>query len=231
MLDEKYTKWFTQSTIDTLEKYGNCKIVKLFVGKYNISYKFIRFSLLNILSDGAWSKELIKRNTNNIKHTYVICRIICAEEENKEYDIMVSKEFTFTCENHDNYLNKYNITNDKHCYDFSTLEITTFDSTINLTINKLLEQTIKNIGDERFLIWTPTTSCQDFVKDVLVTVDTFNYKRLLCGENANNIRLYDDEVRNFVVQNLNNIFDLMPERLNTFMGMYNACMKQIYNIT
>ena len=69
MLNKKYTQWFTQSTIDTLEAYGNCKIIKLFVGKYNIFYRFFRFSILNVLSDVAWSKELYKRNSNKLKHT------------------------------------------------------------------------------------------------------------------------------------------------------------------
>ena len=229
MLNKKYTQWFTQSTIDTLEAYGNCKIIKLFVGKYNIFYRFFRFSILNVLSDGAWSKELYKRNSNKLKHTYIICRIVCPEEDNKEYDIIVSKEFTFTCEKHEYWLNKYNINEETR--ELSVLEIESFDPTINLNINTLLEQTIKNIGDERFFIWTPVTSCQDFVKDILLTVDAFNYKRVLYDKTANNIRLYNDNVQNFVVQNLNNIFEVMPERLTSFMEAYNMCMKRVYNIS
>ena len=166
MLESKYTRWFSKSTINNLEKYGNFKIIKVSIGKHDVCQKFLRYSFMNILSDGLWSKELIKRNINKIKHTYIICTI--KDENDEELDIVISKEFAFTCEIY----KKWAVSIQEN------VELTSFNPDINLNIGVLLEQTIKNIGDEQFFIWSPMSSCQDFTKNILITIDAFNYKYL-----------------------------------------------------
>jgi hypothetical protein len=221
MLDKKYKKWFPQLTRETLETYGDCKIIKLFIGKHDLHQKFLRYTIMNILSDGKWSKELIKRNLNKITHTYIITRVMY---EGKGVDIMISKEFYLTCNTLDYAEQNYPVKRE-------TYEIEKFDSDyINITINKLLEDTIKNIGDEKYFLWTPWSSCQDFSKDILVTIDSLNYKHLLCNKNANSIRLYDDEAKKFTVQNLDIVFKEMPDRVHSFLKSYTSCVKKLYEI-
>uniref|UniRef100_A0A6C0IJW7 Uncharacterized protein n=1 Tax=viral metagenome TaxID=1070528 RepID=A0A6C0IJW7_9ZZZZ len=221
MLDKKYTQWFPQLTIDILEQYGECKIVKLFVGKHDLHQKFFRYTVMNILSDGKWSKELIKRNKNKIMHTYIVCTVIYEESE---IDIMISKELYLTCNKYDDAIKKYPVKRELYALE-------SFDENINITMNSLLEQTIKNIGDEHYFIWAPWSSCQDFAKDILVTVDAYNYKRLLLNKSANNIRLYDDKTQKFIIQNLNNVIDEMPSPVHIFFNSYTAVMKKLYNIS
>lgn len=221
MLDKKYTKWFSKLTIDTLEKYGNCTIIKLFVGKHALLHTFLRYSFLNVLSDGKWSKELHHRHANKLQHTYIVCQIMY---EGQLIKIVLSKEFSFICDNSEDYLHKFNVGEILY-------ELKSFDSDLNITINTLLEQTIKNIGDADFLIWTPWSSCQEFVKNVLITIDSLNYKRLLTNRNLHTIRLYDDNVKNFTIQNIEAIFKEMPVRVKTFVTVYTNYMNRLYNIS
>jgi len=218
MLDSKYTQWFSIETINNLEKYGNCKIVKVSIGKHDILNKFLRYSFLNILSDGLWSKELIKRNNNKLKHTYIICTI--KDETDQEVVIVLSKEFTFLCK-------IYNVWLKELVHKEDTIQLTSFNPNINITINILLEQTIQNMGDEHFLIWTPISSCQEFTKSVLVTIDAFNYKYVLLHKESN-IRLYDENANNFIIQNINNIFAVMPSKVHVCFDIYILAMKNLY---
>lgn len=220
MLESKYTKWFSETTINNLEKYGNCKIVKVSIGKHDIWKKFLRYSILNILTDGFWSKELINRNKNKLKHTYIICTI--KDETEQELDIVISKEFSFTCEIYEKWVKEWSI-NDE------ILELTSFNQDINININTLLEQTIKNIGEEQFLIWTPTTSCQDFTKNILVTIDAFNYKYALSNKQYN-IRLYDEHINKFIMQYIGDIFALMSSKLHVTCDVYVTYMRKLYGL-
>lgn len=223
MLDSIYTKWFSKSTIDNLETYGNCKIVKISLAKHDILYKFLRYSFMNVLSDGLWSKELIKRNINKLKHTYIICTI--KDDTDKQINIVISKEFTFRCETRDDWI-KYL---QKENREEEIIELTSFNPDINININLLLDQTIKNIGDENFFIWTPMSSCQDFTKNIVVTIDAFNYKYALLHKHSN-IRLYDDFANNFITQHIDNLFSIMPKRVDTVCNVYILCMKKFYGI-
>ena len=217
MLESKYTRWFSKSTINNLEKYGNCKIFKVSIGKHDVVKKFLRYSIMNILSDGLWSKELIKRNVNKLKHTYIIFTI--KDENDQELNIVISKEFTFTCEIYKTWAVSIQ----------ENVELTSFNPDININIGILLEQTIKNIGDENFFIWSPISSCQDFTKHLLITIDAFNYKYVLLNKHSN-IRLYDENVKHFITQNIDNIFTIMPSRVHVFFDVYTLTMKKIYGI-
>jgi hypothetical protein len=217
MLESKYTQWFSKSTINNLEKYGNCKIFKVSIGKHDVVKKFLRYSIMNVLSDGLWSKELIKRNVNKLKHTYIIFTI--KDENDQELNIVISKEFTFTCEIYETWAVSIQ----------ENVELTSFNPDININIGILLEQTIKNIGDENFFIWSPISSCQDFTKHLLITIDAFNYKYVLLNKHSN-IRLYDENVKHFITQNIDNIFTIMPSRVHLFFDVYTFTMKKIYGI-
>jgi hypothetical protein len=220
MLDPKYTQWFSKNTIHNLEKYSNCKIVKISIGKHDILNKFLRYSVLNILSDGSWSKELIKRNNNKLKHTYIICTI--KDETDQDVDIVLSKEFSFICKTYKDWLKDL-------VYKEDTIQLTSFNPDINININILLEQTIKNIGDEKFFIWTPISSCQEFTRSILVTIDAFNYKYVLLHKHSN-IRLCDETANNFIVQNIENIFSVMPSKVHVCFDIYIFTMKKLYGI-
>ena len=220
MLESKYTQWFSKSTINNLEIYGNHKIVKISLGKHDVYKKFLRYSLMNILSDGLWSKELIKRNVNKLKHTYIIFTI--RDETDKEKTFVLSKEFVFTCEVYEKWVKDWSVREE-------TLELTSFNPDINLSMNLLLEQTIKNIGDEHFFIWTPISTCQDFTKNLLLTIDAFNYKYVLLNKHSN-IRLYDENTKHFITQNIDNIFNIMPSKVNVFFDIYTLSMKKLYGI-
>lgn len=222
MLDPKYTQMFSKTTINNLEKYGNCKIVKVSIGKHDIYKKFLRYSILNILTDGFWSKELINRNKNYLKHTYIICTI--KDETEQELDIVISKELSFICKIHKDYL-KYTNMKIKE----EILELTSFNQDINININTLLEQTIKNIGEEQFLIWTPITSCQDFTKNILVTIDAFNYKYALSNKQYN-IRLYDEHINKFIMQYIGDLFALMSSKFHVTCDVYVTYMRKLYGL-
>jgi hypothetical protein len=218
MLDSKYTQHFSAGTINNLEKYGNCNIVKVSIGKHDILNKFLRYSVLNILSNGLWSKELIKRTNNKLKHTYIICTI--KDETDQEIVIVLSKEFSFICKTYKDWLKEL-------VHKEETIQLSSFNPNINITINILLEQTIQNMGDEQFLIWTPISSCQEFTKSILVTIDAFSYKYVLLNKQSN-IRIYDETANNFIIQNIENIFTIMPRRLHVCFDIYILAMKKLY---
>lgn len=225
MLDEKYIKTFSKRTVETLKCYGDCKIINIYVASHDVCQKFIRYSIMNILTNGKWSKTLIENKSNKLQHTFIICKVF-DDTNNSELDIMISKENSFICCIREKYKPKLKSYNEN---------IINFNTNLTLTINMLLTQTIKNIGEESFKIWSPSTSCQDFTKAVLRTIDSFNFsgclnRSIFCNKNNIQKQYYGSQSNKLHYQNIDKIFKTMPNRVNSALSIYNLAMKKIYKI-
>lgn len=150
---------FTNSSQDTLNKYGNYPIVALQVRKQPIIS--IIDKAINIISLGKYQE--IKDKSKSFDKLYHLFAVVGVKLPNNEVkNILIEKNQSI------------NISTDIPEITKDTMRLTiAIPNKFNLTLNDLLTNTLNKIGSDRFFIYRPFNdqnnggNCQRFISDVL----------------------------------------------------------------
>jgi len=143
-----------------LETYGDYKLTKIYLVRQPFS-KFITF-LLNILTLYNYEKLINESHDNFPYHSQIIFEIKLPNNMRKLL-LLEKNNYINICENF--FVNnlqdikKLNFKNTEH------------------TINSILKTTQKRLGNEKFFNWhLYTNNCQEFTKEILITINKYNKK-------------------------------------------------------
>ena len=168
---------YNLSTSAILKKYGNHKVMVLQINRTPI-YNSIN-KALNLISLGKWNKVRKEFSYDTLYHLALVATILMDDGTYKR--ILIEKN------------QQININDRPKMYD-TTEFITIPVSTLDLTINNMLDNTIDKIGKDHFYTYDAFSwNCQDFIKSILM---------------SNN--LYNNRLNNFVYQELTDLVNNLP---------------------
>ena len=137
-----------------LDEYGDYKINNIYIVRQPLS-KFINF-LLNILSFFTYNKYLSESYDNYIYHSALI------------FEIKRKNDIKFLLVEKNNCINICETFLIHKTYDFKRINI----PPTKITLNKVLKKTQKRIGNKKYFNWdTHKNNCQEFVKEILITLN------------------------------------------------------------
>jgi hypothetical protein len=169
---------YTNKAKNVLKDYGKCRILEMKIYRTPIAKSID--SAFNVISLGIWSREKKKYSFDKLFHLALVITVEC-RDSNKLVDIIVEKNEII------NISRSYNVTENTE----------TFPVLINkvITVDKLLNNTLKKIGKRQFFIYDGFYSnCQMFIRDILI---------------SNN--LYNKKIDDFVFQDISKILLKMPK--------------------
>lgn len=154
---------FCKETKNNFEKYGDIELKEIYLAKKPINR--LQILLLNIISGFKFNSEL----DNYLKtihpivpsHTSIICKIRLPDKQIKIMQLEKINKIQFT--------DNFKLTNDHELYKIKLKE--------RKSINDIINITRKRMGDPMFFKWSLTrNNCQKFVKELLVSIDSFDEK-------------------------------------------------------
>lgn len=154
---------YNKKTNDLLEKYGNCKINKIYLVKNPIT-DFTIF-ILNVITLYKFQKTIEKYNEENNTNIYPyhVSLLVEINLPNKIKKIVLIEKS-----------NCINVTENIYLHEKKILKIIKLPKQ-KYTINDILQETKKRIGDKQFFNWTIyKNNCYVFIKEILKTIGMLN---------------------------------------------------------
>jgi len=168
---------YTNKAKKILKKYGFCGIISMNVYRTPISSAID--SALNSISFGTWNKQKKKYNYDKLFHLALVVTVQCRDRET--VDIIIEKNEVI------NISRDYKVTNETETFPIKPKKI--------ITLNKLLENTLNNVGERKYFIYDGfTNNCQLFVRYIL---------------ESNN--LYDKKAEGFIFQDISQVLKGIPK--------------------
>ena len=162
--DSFYFNEYNNDCCDTLEKYGDCPIKRMYLVRQPIS-KFAKI-LLNIITLYKFEREMKKyiETKNNVFFPYHTSIIIEIELPNKNRkNILIEKN------NCIKFASNFRICDKQDLRKISVSK--------KYTLKQILKETRERIGNNIFFNWQiSTNNCQMLVKEILITLKKFNKK-------------------------------------------------------
>ena len=175
-------KGYNNKSTRMLKKYGNLPINYAFIRRAPISR--VLDKVINVISLGKWSKLKNKYSFDDMFHLQLVFNIKLENGNSK--NILIEKNEVINIDD------EYNTSKD-------STEIKLDVKNNNLTINDVLEKTLKSIGEDKFFKYSAfSLNCQQFIRDVVKF-----------GLNSLN-----KEVDNFIYQDISKIMEEMPDYVN-----------------
>lgn len=135
-----------------LQQIGDKQVIGLIVGKKPI-FEFIN-SILNVLTLGNWKQGMKQYGYDKFFHLFI--RVFYIDDDNRIKSIKIEKNEVIT-------ISEFEFSKDKDD-EYMQLKI----QNINLTINQLLNNTRKMMGDSLYFSYNPfTNNCQNFILNLL----------------------------------------------------------------
>lgn len=149
---------YTNKSKQVLEKYGNCKINKMYLTREPLS-KIVTF-ILNIITLYKYDKIIQNKEKIIPYHYGIIFEILLPNGQEKL--LLIEKNNSINiCEN-------FMI---KNRHEIKKINLSKY----NYTITEILNKTKKRIGNTRFFNWSiEKNNCRDFTKDILKTLKKYN---------------------------------------------------------
>lgn len=207
---------YNKKSQQIIDKYGECRINKIYLIRQPFT-KSIAF-LLNILTFYKYDKLINESKDNFPYHTLLVCEII-KPDKTKKLILLEKNNCINLCEN-------FMITESQ---DIKTIylckkgeitkegEIEKIEKRKNYTLNYILTETQKRVGNERFFNWhLYKNNCHEFTKEILKTIGK-----------------YSIENKHFIFRD--KLFQLIiPSEFTLHVGnclcvIYNIIEKYIYN--
>lgn len=194
----------TKASQKLLDVYGDCELKNIYVVRSPLPA--IANVLLNIRSLYAFDKYMSENPDARPYHSALLCEIIPNKKTPfiKKF-IMIEKDWCVFVRD--------NFAMDKND------ELMKIKLTTELTINSLLENTIKRVGERKFFNWTIfKTNCNIFTKDLLTTLNCYTPKlrKFICNYHA---------VKNFISPT-----DFIAHAVSCLQICRNTYEKGIYDI-
>lgn len=188
-----------------LHKYGDCKINNIYIVRQPLS-KFTNFAL-NLLSFFTYNRYLSESYENYIFHSALI------------FEINTDDGIRFLLVEKNNCINICETFLIHKTYEFKRINLAKYKTKCSkITLNKILKQTQKRIGEKKYFNWdSHKNNCQEFVKEVLITLneDTNKYNNFIFRD------------KNF--QKYYSPTDLTIYLINAFMTISNFIEKYIFD--
>jgi len=149
---------YTNSTKNMLKKYGNSEITNIEIQRSPIIGVIDK--ALNLVSLGKWEDLKTKYNFDKLYHLYAIFTI---NYNGQRKPILVEKNQSINV-------------SDKIPTKTDETRSLMIGTNKGLTINSLLDNTLKNIGSDQFYIYDPFKgrNCQNFIKSILESNGIYN---------------------------------------------------------
>ena len=210
-IDNNYVYFYdyNETIKDLLEKYGDCKIHKLYLIREPVTK--LAYYFIDILTFYKYKNQyMFPYHTslmceinlpNNIKKYIIIEKNNCINI-NENYNINEKQDIKCIAVFNKKSLRKNNIKNDRKKY-----------KETNVTLNDILKKTQERIGNDKFFNWhIYKNNCQLFTKELLITLGYFT------GENETYI--FQDEILKTVYFSETTI-----HILNCIINTYNVIQK------
>ncbi len=151
---------YNKQSTELLKKYGDYKITKIYLARKTFNKKLTLF--LNILTLSAYNK-LIKDSYENMPfHSYFIFEL----KKDKEVKLLLLEKN-----------NRVNICDNFIVYNNQEIRNIRIKKEEQCTLDDILNKTLERIGHEKFFNWSLyENNCQDFTKEILITLGKFNEK-------------------------------------------------------
>ena len=159
-----------------LKRYGKCRILQLNIYRSPLSSAIE--GALNAISFGRWKSEKKKYYFDKLFHLAIVATVECRDRET--VDIIIEKTKIV------NISRTYKVSNQTETMPISINKV--------ITLDKLLNNTLNNIGKRKFFIYDGfTNNCQWFIRYILESND-----------------IYTTKIANFVFQDISDILKRLP---------------------
>jgi len=164
---------YSKKSQKLLDLYGDFNIKKIYLVRQPIS-TFITF-LLNVVTFYKYNKLITESQDNFPYHCSIIFEI---ELPNKMKKLLLLEKN-----------NSINICENFFIHNFQHFKTIPFKNK-KYTINSILKNTQKRVGNENFFNWhVYKNNCQEFIKEILITINKYsssNKKYILCSNKVIN---------------------------------------------
>jgi hypothetical protein len=146
-----------------LEKYGNFKIIKMYLVREPIKNFFLY--LMNLVTFYKYNKIILNSKKYFPYHTYIL--LVINTENNIKKIISIEKNNTIN-------INEYfNVNNEQNFNSINIVEN-------KYSINDMLNITKKRIGVKKFYNWNINkNNCQKFAKELIITMNAKKNKKYI----------------------------------------------------
>jgi len=193
---------YSKKSQKLLDLYGDFNIKKIYLVRQPIS-TFITF-LLNVVTFYKYNKLITESQDNFPYHCSIIFEI---ELPNKMKKLLLLEKN-----------NSINICENFFIHNFQHFKTIPFKNK-KYTINSILKNTQKRVGNENFFNWhVYKNNCQEFIKEILITINKYsssNKKYILCS----------NKVINFFIPS-----EFTVHFINCCCVIYNIFEKYIYDL-
>jgi len=193
---------YSKKSQKLLDLYGDFNIKKIYLVRQPIS-TFITF-LLNVFTFYKYNKLITESQDNFPYH----CSIIFEIELPNKMKKLLSLEKN----------NSINLCENFFIHNFLNFKTISFKNK-KYTINSILKNTQKRLGNEKFFNWhVYKNNCQEFIKEILITINKYsnsNKKYILCS----------NKVINFFIPS-----EFTVHFINCCCVIYNIFEKYIYDL-
>ena len=146
-------KEYTKSTKENIEKYADCVIVDAYIVRETFSDWF--YACINYLT---WGKLKYIIDTYQYNKPYHISLLLHLDNNKC---ILVEKTHNI------------NVTETIHFNEYTELKRIKVNKNMGIKIKKLLEDSRKRLGNDMFYNWQLTNNCQEFAKELLITMNKY----------------------------------------------------------